>query len=307
MLGRLFNKIDYAVAAIAYSITKVTHTGMSSTLTKLNDIEQLSERVIRILGQNAGSFTLQGTNTYLVGTGKRKILIDTGDMHVPKYIELLKKALGDSTIECIVVTHWHDDHVGGINDVFDLVGPCPVYKIRRSEDGSISHKYTYVDDGFEIKVEGATLKLVYTPGHTIDHAVLLLKEDGTLFSGDCVLGEGSSVFECLHTYMNSLKILLDLEPKVIYPGHGKVVENPVEKITEYIEHRNKREQQIIEALKKVKHATEMDLTNTIYTETPLHLKIAAMHNVSHHLSKLIKDGVVKKTDSGSFEYITSSL
>ncbi|KAI6192419.1 Beta-lactamase-like protein 2 [Aphelenchoides bicaudatus] len=307
MLHRLFNKINYASAAVAYYIAKVTHTGMAASLTKLSDIEQLSERVIRILGQNPGSFTLQGTNTYLVGTGKQKILIDTGERHVPKYIELLKQALGDSTIKCILITHWHEDHVGGIDDVLQLVGPCPIYKIRRTEDGSIGHKYTYVDDGFEIKVEGATLKLVFTPGHTIDHAVFLLKEDNTLFSGDCVLGEGSSVFECLHTYMKSLKILIDLNPKAIYPGHGKVIEDPQAKITEYIEHRNKREEQIIEALKQMKQATPMDLTSRIYTDTPLYLKIAAMTNVEHHLSKLIKDGVVKKDEhTDMYECVNSS-
>lgn len=79
-------------------------------------------------------------------------MIDTGERHVPKYIELLKQALGSSTLECILITHWHEDHVGGIDDVLQLVGPCPIYKVRRGEDGSIGYKYTYVDDGFEIKV-----------------------------------------------------------------------------------------------------------------------------------------------------------
>ena len=45
--------------------------------------------------------------------------------------------------------------------------------------------------------------------------------------------------------MNSLNIILGLSPKVIYPGHGPVVENATDKVKEYINHRNLREQQVM--------------------------------------------------------------
>ena len=81
----------------------------------------------------------------------RKILIDTGEQNVPKFIELLHEALGSATLECILITHWHPDHVGGISDVQKLVGgACPVYKLRRAGETAAQGSYTYVDDGFEV-------------------------------------------------------------------------------------------------------------------------------------------------------------
>ena len=46
---------------------------------ELPDVARWSERVVVALGQNPSAFTGPGTNTYLVGTGKSRILLDTGE------------------------------------------------------------------------------------------------------------------------------------------------------------------------------------------------------------------------------------
>lgn len=66
-------------------------------------------------------------------------------------------------------------------------------------------------------------RIHHTPGHTTDHVVITLKEENALFSADSVLGEGTVVFEDLKEYLNSLHLILNLNPTVIFPGHGSVV------------------------------------------------------------------------------------
>lgn len=270
-------------------------------------IEQLSARVIRVLGCNPSPMTLQGTNTYIVGTGTKRLLIDTGNPDVPEYVTNLNKVLHDFSIKLdgIILTHWHLDHVGGIADIERDVlksEKVSLYKFKRATEDWAEEKppgsqsqYEFMEDGAVVSTEGATLKMVYTPGHTDDHMALFLEEEKSIFSGDCVLGEGTAVFEDLYDYMKSLKILLDLRPQKIYPGHGPVINAPIESISYYIDHRNERERQIIQVLETEDRPVEsMAIVKKIYVDVPELLHAPANKNVLNHLTKLQKEGVVQQ-------------
>src|SRR5687767_7079825 len=89
-----------------------------------------SDRVTVVLGLNPGPFTGPGTNTYLIGTGEKRLLLDTGQ-GVEGYLPLLESSIaevaGARGLSGIVLTHGHVDHVGGLRTLVERFGPLPVY------------------------------------------------------------------------------------------------------------------------------------------------------------------------------------
>jgi glyoxylase-like metal-dependent hydrolase (beta-lactamase superfamily II) len=264
---------------------------------KLPDVDVWSERVVVALGQNPSAFTGPGTNTYLVGTGPERILLDPGQ-GVPGYLPVLERAMeraGALRIQEIVLTHGHPDHIGGVRAVQGRFG-----KLRVSKFPWPASDAHYADlgleplrDGSVARTEGATLRGVHTPGHAPDHLCFVLEEEGALFSGDNVLGVGTTVIPNesgdLGQYLASLAKLLALAPRRIYPAHGPVIEDGVAKLREYIAHREERERQILAALGRGP-AGVREIVKIVYAAYPEALHAAAAQSTSQHLRKLEREG-----------------
>lgn len=258
------------------------------------DIGVWSERVTVALGQNPGIFTGPGTNTYLVGTGRRRILLDTGS-GAEAYPDVLARALdraGCDGIQEIVLTHGHPDHLGGVAQVQARFGPLRVSKLPGVDDPP-GLAVQALAEGSVVRTEGATLRGVHTPGHATDHLCFVLEEEQALFSGDNVLGVGTTVIPShggdLLEYMRSLGRMLALVPRRIYPAHGPVVTDGCAKIRHYIAHRDAREKQILVAL-AAGDAPVATLVKRIYTDVPEVLHAVAAHSVAAHLGKLEREG-----------------
>ncbi|RMY86471.1 hypothetical protein D0862_10919 [Hortaea werneckii] len=312
-------------------------TSSISALPPLPLIQKLSPRVLRLLGDNPSKFTLQGSNTYLVGSGPWRFLIDTGEGGRKAWTEGLEKVLraeGIRGIEAVLLTHWHPDHVGGVGDVRGVCGrvfgaaEVRVFKNQsrpgeRGEEG--------IEDGqvFRTADGGTTLRAFYCPGHAVDHMAFVLEEEGAVFTGDNVLGHGTAVFEDLAAYMRSLEGMMGLfghggqadgGSGRAYPGHGEVIEDGKDRVREYIAHRKEREVQILDALKQLgtsgagrtagqdeggrntmNSSSSMDVVKVVYKDYPENLWAPAEGGVVQVLRKLEGEGRVKLLENGGWK------
>ncbi|KAK3370060.1 beta-lactamase-like protein [Podospora didyma] len=216
-----------------------------SRLPVLADVEQITPRVMRILGQNAGKFTLQGTNTYIVGTGSRRLIIDTAQ-GIPEWADIISDTLAASSISFshVLLTHWHGDHTGGVPDLLRLY-PSLASSIYKHTPSKFQQP---ISDGQIFAVEGATVRAVHAPGHSHDHMCFILEEENAMFTGDNVLGHGTAAVEQLSTWMDSLRIMRAHNCRIGYPAHGVVIPNLPAKINAELTSKTRREGQVLKAL-----------------------------------------------------------
>ncbi|KAK4168179.1 beta-lactamase-like protein [Cladorrhinum sp. PSN259] len=223
-----------------------------AALPVIADVEQISPRVLRVLGQNAGKFTLQGTNTYIVGTGPRRLIIDTAQ-GLPEYATILENTLSENNIALshVLLTHWHGDHAGGVPDILRLYPDLnnAIYK------HTPTRTQQPIADGQIFKVDDeTTVRAVHAPGHSHDHMCFILEEENAMFTGDNVLGHGATAVEQLSTWMNSMKVMQSHGCTTGYPAHGTVITDLKGKINWELATKTRREKRILTNLTAIKKA-----------------------------------------------------
>ena len=254
-------------------------------------------RITRVLAPNPSVYTLEGTNTWVVGDGPT-IVIDPGPDDPAHHDEVLDTA-GD--VALVLVTHDHEDHGAGAA-VFAERVHAPLFAWRLEAA-------TRLKDGQRFAVPGADLEAVHTPGHSVDHVVFFERANGALFTGDAVLGRGTSFIDPpdgeLTAYLASLHRMQELAPRTIYPGHGPVVVDATAKLREYVEHRAEREEQVLAGL-EAGDRTVAQLVERIYVDYPSEVHALAARSVTAHLRKLDREGRVDKAGRGGSQTWTAA-
>jgi glyoxylase-like metal-dependent hydrolase (beta-lactamase superfamily II) len=211
--------------------------------------------------------THEGTNTYLYGSDPC-VVIDPGPDDAG-HIEAVRSAAEErGGIGLVLLTHGHGDHAAGAERLgIEAILPA---------DGE----------------EQAGLRVLPTPGHAADH-VCFLTLDGVCFSGDLVLGEGSTFVPpddgSLAAYMDSLRLLQGEEIELICPGHGPWVTDPAAKLAEYVEHREMRERRLLAALERGERSKDALLAE-VWDDVPDEVRPAAALVMEAHFQKLEAEG-----------------
>jgi len=248
------------------------------------------------------------TNCLIIG-GDELVVIDPGSPYPDqqrRLDEVLDRFLATGRrLREIIITHLHPDHIGGVAHLVRRYGvPVATHRLTAEALEGEVRVDRYIEDGDLILLrEEATdlewrLRALWTPGHARGHLSLHEERTGTLITGDCVVGMGTVVIAPpegrMVDYLASLHRYLEL-PNVtaLLPGHGPVIATPRERILEYLEHRQRRELQILDALANgCQHPAE--IVDQVYADVAPALHQLAELSVIAHLEKLIEEGRVSQ-------------
>lgn len=180
------------------------------------------------------------TNCYILvdETTKKALVIDPAN-EAEKIAEELEKL--NATLEYIVLTHCHVDHICGVNELIQAKGgKTAIGKIESSKInnerisltflGNVSYPEIKIekelDDKEELILGETKLQILHTPGHTGGSISVYSEKDNIVFTGDTLfnntygrtdLPTGSEI-DIINSIKNKLFVLP--ENTIVYPGHG---------------------------------------------------------------------------------------
>ena len=179
----------------------------------------------------SGTFELDGgswevdNNVWVVGDDEQCVVIDAGHEAAP-----IRAAVGDRTLEAIISTHAHNDHVNAAAELADELGAPIALHSRERELWEMTYPDrvpdTDLDDGEVIVVGDVELHVIHTPGHSPGACCLYAPALGVLFSGDTLFNGGPGAtgrsFSDFETIIDSItdRLLTLPAETVVLTGHG---------------------------------------------------------------------------------------
>lgn len=183
--------------------------------------------------------------SYLVGDNKKAVLIDAG-VKCQKVLAAAKEL--DLTIEKVVLTHGHVDHIIELKEIVKNTNATVYIHVDDKSaladarynlsaftgvNASYSGKYEVLRDGSKIQLESLEFNIIHTPGHTVGS--ICIEVNNTLFSGDTLFRFGygrvdfpnGSFEDIYNSIVNKLFLLPD--NMIVYPGHGNSTTIELEK------------------------------------------------------------------------------
>src|SRR4051812_37230427 len=157
-------------------------------------LRPVTETASVLLCDNPGLLTLEGTNTWVLrGPGSDEMVVVDPGPDDDEHIELIA---GLGTVSLVLISHKHEDHTGGIDKIVDLTGAV----VRSVGSGFLRGMGGPLTDGEVIDAAGLRIKVMGTPGHTVDSVSFLLDDvrgegQGAVLTADTVLGRGTTVID----------------------------------------------------------------------------------------------------------------
>ena len=280
--------------------------------------------VRRVIAENPSKFTYFGTGTYIVGgdvEGRGDVVVIDPGPRLDAHRDALATALEGCSVRAILVTHCHADHsplaswlaaeTGAPTIAFGPHGdetwdigddpeddePAAEPVVEESTDRDFTPDVTAATGDVVASADGWVMTALHTPGHTSNHTCFAL-DDGmtrTLFTGDHVMGWSTTVVSPpdgdMAAYLESLRMVAGRHDDVAVPTHGPPIPNPSAFVDGLIEHRLRREAQVLDA---VRGGLDMipAMVEVLYADVRKELHKPARRSVLAHLVKLVADGSV---------------
>lgn len=251
------------------------------------------------------------TNTYVLGTGEL-LIVDPGSREVRQYsrlIALVTALISEGMrVKAIVVTHHHDDHIGGAFALRERL-KAPLWCHAATAEHLAERFGTQhapperlLKDGDVLTLSGLPTmrwRVVHTPGHARGHICLYDQASRAVIAGDMIAGLGSIVIDPpegdMAQYLASLRLLRALPAGTVYPAHGPPIAEGIAKIDEYIRHREDREKKVFEALDPKGALLALPaIVTKAYDDTPEFLHPLAERSALAILLKLEGEGRVAR-------------